>query len=132
MNALLADLVLAVHCALVVFIIGGLVAIWLGAQLRWPWVRRRRWRLLHVAAMVFVAIESVAGIACPLTVWEDALRGQPGERGELSFIARGLRYLLYYDLPAWVFTAAYVAFAVAIILTYRLVPPVTPQVTAQK
>jgi hypothetical protein len=62
------------------------------------------------------------GIACPLTVWEDLLRG--GTRAE-SFIGRWVRQLLFYQAPEGVFTAAYVAWTLATLATLRLVPPRT-------
>jgi len=58
--------------------------------------------------------------ACPLTVWEDLLRG--GTRTE-SFIGRWLQRLLFYQAPEWVFTAAYLAWAAASAATLALVPP---------
>ena len=120
MRALLADIVLIAHFALAVFIAAGVVVIWLGAALHWLWVRERRWRLAHLAAICFVAAEGVLGIACPLTVWENTLRFSSGER---SFIARWVSALLYYDLPEWVFTTIYVAAAAATVAAWWLVPP---------
>lgn len=115
-----ADLILLVHVAFVLFVVAGLPAIWLGAALRWRWVRSFRFRLIHLCAIAFVAIEAVAGIMCPLTVWEDALRGTATET---SFMARWLRSLLYYSLPEWVFTCAYLAFALIVALTWWRIPP---------
>lgn len=116
----LADAVLAVHFVFVLFVAGGLVLIWLGAWLRWRWVRNFWFRTLHLAAIVFVAAEAIAGVTCPLTLWEDALRG--GSDGT-SFIGRWLSRLLYYDLPEWVFAVAYVAFALAVGWTYWRIKP---------
>src|SRR5689334_17256445 len=104
----LADVILVVHFAFVAFVVGGLAAIWLGAVLGWPWVRSFWFRVLHLAAIVFVAAEALLGVMCPLTLWEDALRGR---RDDLGFIARWIRSVMFYELPPWVFTAAYVAFA---------------------
>ena len=120
MRALLADFVLVLHFAIAAFIVGGLVCTWLGAALGWQWIRDRRLRLAHLAAIAFVAAEALLGIACPLTVWEDALRSGAGER---SFVARWVSRLLYYDLPEWVFTAAYVAAALATLAAWWVVPP---------
>jgi hypothetical protein len=53
-------------------------------------------------------------------VWEDFLRG--GARPD-SFVGRWVRRLLYYDAPDWVFTVAYIAWALATLATLRLVPP---------
>ena len=74
---MLADLVLAVHFCIAAFITAGFVLIPLGAAVGWRWVRQRRLRLVHAGAIAFVALESLAGMACPLTVWEAALRGGP-------------------------------------------------------
>src|SRR5690349_16174158 len=116
----LADVVLVVHFAFVAFVVGGLFAIWAGAALGWRWVRGFWFRLLHLAAIVFVAAEALLGVMCPLTVWEDALRGR---RHDMGFIARWIRSVMFYDLPPWVFTVAYVAFAIIVALTFWLVPP---------
>jgi hypothetical protein len=115
-----ADVLLVVHFAIAAFIVGGLLVVWLGAALGWRWVRNPWFRYLHLAAILFVAAEALIGMACPLTVWEDALRG--GVRAD-SFVGRWVRQLLFYQAPEWVFTAAYAAWAVASALTLVLVPP---------
>jgi Protein of Unknown function (DUF2784) len=120
MTQLLADIVLVAHFAFVAFVVGGLAAIWIGAAAGWRWVRNFRFRVAHLAAIVFVAAEALLGIMCPLTVWEDALRGRESETG---FIARWIHGLMFYQLPGWVFTVAYVTFALVVTMTYRLVPP---------
>ena len=120
-GGMLADAILLVHAAFVLFVVGGLAAIWLGLALRQPWVRSRAFRLSHLAAIAFVAAESLLGIACPLTVWEDALRGR--NPGAESFVGRAVRAALYWDLPEAVFTAAYVAFALLVAWTWWRWPP---------
>ena len=120
MRALIADVILVLHFAIAAFIAAGLVFTWLGAALDWQWVRNRCFRLLHLAAITFVAAEALLGIVCPLTAWEDALRYGTGER---SFVARWVSRLLYYDLPDWIFTASYVLAALATMAAWWLVPP---------
>lgn len=115
-----ADLVLVVHFAFVVFVVGGLGAIWLGFARGWRWVRNFRFRVAHLAAIFFVAAEALLGVACPLTLWEDALRGR---ESDLGFIARWVRAIMFYDAPPWVFTLAYIAFAAVVALTFWRVPP---------
>ena len=117
---MIADLLVVVHFAIVLYIVGGLLAVWSGAALGWRWVRDPWFRYSHLAAIAYVAAEALLGIACPLTVWEDLLRG--GARPD-SFVGRWVRWLLYYDAPEWAFTAAYVAWALATLATLRLVPP---------
>ena len=120
MSRLAADAVLLVHFAFVAFVIGGLALTWLGAALSWRWVRNVWFRILHVIAICFVAAESILGIVCPLTVWEDALRGRATEK---SFVARWIHQVMFYQVPEWIFTIAYIVFAAAVVLTYWLVPP---------
>lgn len=117
---MLADVILVVHFLIVAFIVGGLTLTWAGFFLRWQWVRSPVFRYLHLAAIVFVALEAVFGYACPLTVWEDALRG--GAQAE-SFVGRWVRRVLFYQAPEWVFTAIYCAWAAATVATLKLVPP---------
>ena len=117
---MIADLIVVVHFAIVLFIVGGLIAVWAGAALGWRWVRNPWFRYLHLAAIGYVALEALLGIACPLTVWEDLLRG--GAHAE-SFVGRWVRRLMFYEAPEWLFTVAYVAWALATLATLRLVPP---------
>lgn len=117
---MIADAILVVHFLVVLFNVGGLLAVWLGAALGWQWIRNPWFRYAHLAAIGFVAGEAVLGVACPLTMWEDVLRG--GARPE-SFVGRWVRWLLFYQAPEWVFTVAYVGWALATLATLRLVPP---------
>lgn len=117
----LANAVLVVHSLLALFIVCGLVAIWVGAGLGWDWIRQRPFRLAHLMAIVIVSILSLLGIACPLTTLEDWLR--TGSLDTQGFIQRWVSRLLYYDLPAWVFTLSYVAFGLVVLLSWRLIPP---------
>lgn len=117
---MIADVLLVAHFAIAAFIAGGLVLVWIGAALGWRSARNPWFRYLHLAAIVFVAAEALLGIACPLTVWEDLLRG--GVRPQ-SFVGRWVHTLLYYEAPEWLFTALYVAWTLATLVTLRLVPP---------
>jgi len=119
--SLLADLILAVHFGFVSFVVGGFALILAGAALGWRWIRNRVFRYAHLAAIVFVAAEALIGVACPLTVWEYALRRADPDGP--SFIARWVGRLLYYDFPEWVFAVAYCLFASAVAVTLWLVPP---------
>jgi hypothetical protein len=117
---LLADSLLVVHFLVAGFIVLGLILVWVGAAAGWSWIRNPWFRTLHLAAILFVAAQALLDYACPLTLWEDWLRG--GVRPE-TFVGRWVQRLLYYEAPAWAFTAAYAAWAAATLLTLRLVPP---------
>ncbi|HEX6829414.1 MAG TPA: DUF2784 domain-containing protein [Burkholderiales bacterium] len=122
---LVADIVLFLHSGFVLFVVGGLAAVWAGAFVGWRWVRNFWFRAAHLAAILFVAGEALLGRVCPLTEWEDHLRG--GAVGDAGFIGRWVHRLLYWDFPPWVFTTAYVAFALAVLATFVLVRPDSPR-----
>ena len=120
MNAALADAILVVHAAFVLFVVGGLAATWVGLALDRPFARNPWFRNLHLAAIAFVVLESLLGMMCPLTVWEYQLRGVQSEAG---FIQRWVHALLFWSWPAWVFTTIYVAFGLLVALTWWRFPP---------
>lgn len=67
----LADLILTLHLAFVLFVIlGGLLA------LRWRWVAR-----VHIPVALYGAFIEFAGFVCPLTPLENAMRHRGGEAG---------------------------------------------------
>src|SRR5215212_4152479 len=104
----LADLILAIHFAFVLFVLGGFVVIWVGYFLRWPFVQNFRFRLIHLLAMGFVALEAVVGMICPLTTWENQLRLRAGgEAYQESFVQHWLGRILFYQASETVFTLAY-------------------------
>lgn len=118
---MLADLVLVVHFAYVLFVVGGLGLIWLGWLLRWRWVSSFWFRALHLGAIALVAVEAVVGWVCPLTLLEDRLRAAAPAGPE--FVARWLHRLLFWDFPPWIFTASYLAFAFMVLVTWLRCPP---------
>ena len=120
MAQLAADLILVVHAAFVLFVVLALPAIWIGAALGRPFARNPWFRGIHLAAIAFVVLEAIAGVVCPLTLWEDALRGTVEEKG---FIQRWVHAWLFWNWPAWVFTTIYVAFGMLVALTWWLLPP---------
>jgi len=116
-----ADGLLALHLTYAAFIVLGVAAILAGWGLDWHWVRNPWLRGAHLAAMAFVAAEAVVGMACPLTLWESALRGGTGR--PQAFIPRLASRILYYNLPPWVFVSAYLALLAAMIALWLLVKP---------
>jgi hypothetical protein len=75
----MADLVALLHGAYALFVLAGTVLIVSGMILGWRWVREPHFRTLHLAAVLFVALRSVAGVPCPLTVLENHFRSAPSE-----------------------------------------------------
>ena len=121
---LLADAVLVVHFGVVLFVVGGLVVVLAGNWLRWRWVNHLWFRLAHLAAIAVVVIQAWLGQYCPLTTLESWLRVKAGAGAyESSFIEHWLQRLIYFEAPFWVFTAAYTAFALLVLLAWLFFPP---------
>ena len=121
---LLADLVLIVHAAVVAFVVGGLILIVVGNWRGWRWVNGFWYRLVHLAAIGFVAVQAWLGAACPLTSLEMSLRSQARlATYSGSFIEHWLQRLLYYEAPPWTFVLAYSAFGVLVLAVWRFFPP---------
>jgi hypothetical protein len=82
----LADLVLVVHLAFVVFVVlGGLLV------LRWPWVA-----YLHIPAAIWGIFIEYSGGICPLTPLENSLRQTGGQAGYSGgFINHYIQPVLY-------------------------------------
>lgn len=120
----LADLVLLIHFAIVLFVVGGLLLIILGNLLRWPWVNRWWFRSLHLLAISVVVLESWLGIECPLTTLENWLRLQAGQGVyQGSFIQHWVHGVMFYQAPGWVFAMAYTLFALAVVAAWWRWPP---------
>ena len=120
----LADVILVLHFAIVLFVIGGLVLIVLGNCLRWSWVNSLTFRVIHLASILFVVAESWLGITCPLTTLENHLRTTGGSPSyHTSFIQHWVQRLIFYDAPPWLFILAYTAFGIVVILSWWIFPP---------
>ena len=119
-DPLLADAVLVVHALFVLFVVGGLGAIWIGIALDARFAYNVWLRSAHLGAIGFVVLESAAGAVCPLTAWEDALRGTGTDAG---FLQRWIHAWLFWSLPAWAFDVAYAAFGALVAWTWLRHPP---------
>ena len=117
---MLADFVFLLHAAVVLFNAGGLVLILTGGPLGWSWVRHRGFRIAHISLMGFVTAETIFGMACPLTVLEDALRGVATEQ---SFVQRWVSALIYWNAAPWVFAVLYSVVLFAVIAAWFVWPP---------
>jgi hypothetical protein len=120
LSAALADAILVVHAAFVLFVVLGLPATWIGIALDRPFAYNRWFRGLHLAAIGFVVVETALGYMCPLTLWEAELRG---DRSGTGFIERFVHAWLFWRAPAWVFAAAYAAFGLLVAATWWRWPP---------
>ena len=123
-NLLIADALLLIHAAFVVFVIAGLVLIFAGRALSWAWVRNPWFRVLHLCAIAVVVLQAWLGVLCPLTTWEMHYRALAGDTTyDGSFISYWVSRLLYYRAPPWVFTVLYTAFGAVVASSWVVVRP---------
>src|SRR5713226_5443929 len=124
---ILADAIVIIHAAYVAFVIGGLIAILIGAAMRWRWTRSFAFRVTHLAAIALVCLESIVGVMCPLTSLEDWIRARGGaSRYPGDFVAYWAHRMIFYNFPPWIFTTAYISFAILVAITFIAVPPRSP------
>ncbi|MGO8694721.1 MAG: DUF2784 domain-containing protein [Rectinemataceae bacterium] len=130
MYAFLADVIVVVHFGIVSFCVAGELAILAGAFFKWSWVRNMIFRVVHLGLVLYVAGESIFGVTCPLTDWENRLRMAAGQRYDqnLSFVARIVRSIIFYDFPAWVFTTLYIGFGIVVLLTWIFIGPLRTKI----
>lgn len=120
----LADAVLLVHFAIVVFVVGGLVVVVAGNRLGWRWVNAWWLRLTHVVAIVVVVVQAWLGQLCPLTMLESWLRVRAGGAGYAqSFISHWLHRIIFYEAPLWIFALVYTLFALLVVAAWWYFPP---------
>lgn len=121
---LLADAVLALHVAIVTFVVGGLVLVVIGNLRNWRWVNALWFRLAHLGAIAVVVAEAWQGVVCPLTTLEMWLRAKAGATTYSgSFIEYWLHRVLYYEAPSWVFALGYSLFGLLVLAAWWYFPP---------
>jgi hypothetical protein len=124
---ILADCIVVFHTAFVLFVVGGMAAILLGIVFKWRWVRNFWFRIIHFGAIAVVVVESVLGVDCPLTDWEDMLREQAGETVKQgTFIGRFLHEIIFVNIQHDILVIAYCLFGLCVLLALIFAPPRWP------
>ena len=125
---ILADAILYVHGGFVAFVVFGLVLILIGLWRRWSWVRSFWFRLAHLLAIAVVVGQAWAGVVCPLTTLENALRRRAGMATYPGgFLAYWVHEILFYRAEWWVFAIAYTLFGALVLLTFVFGRPRRPR-----
>ena len=119
--SLLADTILVVHFAFVVFVVFGFMLILFGLLAGWSWVHNRIFRITHLVAISFVVLQAWFAQLCPLTLWENELRRRAGQSGYTeTFVEHWLHKVLFYQAEPWIFTTIYTGFGVLVVLVWVL------------
>ena len=108
------------HFAIVIFITFGIFLIPIGYKSNWLWVKNLKLRICHCGMMLFITLETLLEITCPLTSIENNIRGINRTR---SFISYWIDQIIYWDLPSQFFIVLYSAVLIWTFLLWKLFPP---------
>ena len=118
---MIADIVLMFHFAIVIFITFGFFLIPIGYKSNWLWVTNLKLRICHCGLMLFITLETLLGITCPLTSIENNIRGI---KKTTSFISYWINQIIYWDLPSQFFIILYCAVLIWTFLLWKFFPPI--------
>jgi hypothetical protein len=119
----LADAMVLIHFAVVIFLVGGEFLILAGRALGWRWIGNRWFRGLHLLIMLAVATIAAMGEFCPLTTWENELRAignQPIDQA--SFLGHWAHRIVHVELDLQTLSVCYVLFALLVIASAFMAP----------
>ena len=117
--SILADTILVIHFAFVVFVVFGFLLILIGLWAHWSWIYNRNFRITHLAAIGIVVLQAWFEQLCPLTLWENQLRQRAGESGYTeTFVEHWLHEFLFYQAEPWVFTTIYTIFGALVAVAW--------------
>jgi hypothetical protein len=128
-----ADVIVTIHLAFVLGVLLAQVLILVGWATHWEWVRNFWFRLGHLLSIHLVAAQRAIGIHCPLTTWEEHLRGEDWEPlAGASALGRFAHNFLMPDWELGTFLSVYIAFAATVLLTWFFVAPRWPWGTSSE
>jgi hypothetical protein len=105
----LADAIVVLHLAYLLFIPVGGMLVFRWRRLMWP----------HLAAVALGLISITIGFDCPLTTWEQSLRREGGQRPYANgFVDHYLAGRVYPHGYAW---AVQALFALCVVISYAFV-----------
>jgi len=120
----LVNLVIVVHLAYFVFVVGGFFCILIGARLGWKWIRNPWFRIAHLLSVFIVLVEDRLAVNCTLNVLESSLRSPGGEAAQAPAEPISvLDQLLHHTISERVLDALYWTLGPLLVLLLFLVRP---------
>ena len=118
--SLIADIVLLSHFCVVTFVTFGFFLIPIGYKLGWVWIANKKLKIIHSGLMVFITLETLLGMTCPLTSIENHFRGIYQSK---SFIRYWVERLIYWDFSPQIFIILYCILLGWTLFMWKLFPP---------
>ena len=124
LHRILADTILIIHLAWIVFMLLGFVLTVRGF-FRPAFFDHWLFRTIHLAGILFVALWEILGKYCPLTLWESGLRRHynPDVDYPGSFIVGHIEKLIYPDVSPLVVIIPTIAIALFTLVMFVIRPP---------
>ena len=114
------NIIFSLHFAIILFISSLIFLIPLGYKFSWSIYKNKTLRLIHLVLMLFVTLETLLGIVCPLTLVENYLSGTLEDK---TFVSYWLGKIIYWDLPSIFFSILYSTCLIWIIIMWKIFPP---------
>ena len=124
MYGFLADVLVLVHLAWVLFMVGGVLVTATGVV--WPsLLKYPGWRIVHLLGMLFAGLLSIRGGFCPLTSLEYTLRRLDGQiaHDHTGFIIRLADRVIFPDVNQTMLSAATLAAGLVVLGVCLWRPP---------
>jgi hypothetical protein len=124
MYGFLADVLVLVHLAWVLFMVGGVLVT--AAGVLWPpLLKYSGWRIVHLVGMLFAGLLSIWGGFCPLTSLEYTLRRLAGQvaQEDTGFIIRLANRAIFPDMGQTMLSAVTIAAGLVVLGVCLWRPP---------
>ena len=116
----IATFILILHFSIIIFIVGLFFLIPIGYRCGWVWQKNKKIRLFHLFLISIVTLETCIGVACPLTIIENNLRGVYVSN---SFVYNFFNKMIYWDFPTVFFLITYLISLSWTIFMWFIFPP---------
>jgi hypothetical protein len=123
MYNLLSRLVAGVHLLYVLFVFLGLFMIYIGYFLKLKMIRNIPLRIIHMIAMIIVAVQQYFMINCPLTILEKKLLLLAGKEIYSGAFIPHLLSFASLNIKTEYYLPLYVSLSILFVLSFVLIPP---------
>ena len=116
----IAALILILHFGIIIFITSLFFLVPIGYKYNWQFVKNKKLRIIHLGLITFISLETVLGLACPLTYLENFFL----EKNTYEFfLSYWISQIIYWNLPSSFFIILYLICFIWTIKMWQLFPP---------
>lgn len=120
---LLSRIVAFIHLIYVLFVFLGIVFIYVGWIAKFKVIHNVYFRVIHLVAMMVVAVQQYYLINCPLTLLEKKLLFLAGRSTYNGAFVAHLMNQYHLNIPTELYLPLYVGLSVIFLVSFILIPP---------